>query len=271
MDLATAHYELVQEIRERLAYVGNVPVPELANEFDQLADMFQGLGICHLLEFLDTDVFRKNLVWSGHSRRFFLMRSPQAGPSSTIAQRHLALSRTLSFFDSLAAGALELARDIARLSQPTPWNRDWEYEDDYLYFYFWHRVVLDPPWINSDEARAVLERFEQSLEGLPSGRYEVTAALWRRDRDLFVAAMHVFLDEVKEKLEREHRSIAVQEGEPNYWPRSQVCVEGLALLKLAELLGLRVAEDLPLCPVFARLAFAPEHEVDLFIELERNP
>ena len=102
----------------------------------------------------------------------------------------------------------------------------------------------------------------------PNGRYLYAG---NEVEDGFVSAFNAFIADEHEKLERERKSAAVVEGEVGYWPRSYVAMEGLGLLKLAELLGLQVPEQFPLCPALARLPFKDESEIDLFVELEKYP
>jgi hypothetical protein len=52
------------------------------------------------------------------------------------------------------------------------------------------------------------------------------------------------------------------------WPRSFVCVEGLALIAIATALRMRVDEQIPLCPVVARLSMSAVPVDDPFVGIE---
>ena len=51
-------------------------------------------------------------------------------------------------------------------------------------------------------------------------------------------------------------------------PRSEVFVEGLALLRLAERLGFELRDDYPMCPGIARLRPGKPFPDDMFPEIE---
>ncbi len=54
-----------------------------------------------------------------------------------------------------------------------------------------------------------------------------------------------------------------------FWPRSFVSVEALGLLKIAEIVGMRIDEEFAFCPREARLPVTNNIYMDLFTELER--
>lgn len=176
----------------------------------------------------------------------------------------------MSFLHSMAAGALNLARDIASLSL-TRWEATWEYEDDYCFYRILHAIALNPSFISTAEAGALLAQFEHALEGQSSTRYDATRALCWRDHGAFVSALEGFLEEEQERLDEERSSSKVLEGDVCYWAHRNVSLEALALLKFAELLGMRIDESFPLCPAPARLPFQDESYLDLFVALESTP
>lgn len=266
MDLAHIHTELVDELREGMHYVAEAKsIATLADLFDAFALQFEALGLCHLLELADADELRECLVRSASSRRYFLRRSALEGNTD---DRHLALGRTRSFLDAVAAGSLPVARDIARLSGDT-WHEDWEYEDDFCFMLLLHRLVLEPDPLPMGVLQAILARFERALQGASSARYDIGKALVNRHPRAFAAALEALLADEQASLDAERDSSAVHEGDMLYWPRSQVSIEGLALLNMAELIGLQVPDALPLCPPMARLAWTNQSFVDLFEEIER--
>ena len=127
MDPRELQRNLVPEIKERILIIASgYPIFELDETFDQLGEYLQALGISHLLAQADEREFRNNLIRSGHARRYFLSRCLQEENKD---DRHLALSRTESVLDCLAAGNLAVSREIAERSV-SDYNPDWEYEDD---------------------------------------------------------------------------------------------------------------------------------------------
>ncbi|MCC6418736.1 MAG: immunity 49 family protein [Gemmataceae bacterium] len=266
MDLQDVHAALVTEARENLAYMtATYQAAELGESFEKLSECFQALAICHLLETGDTEQFRENLVRSGHARKSFLSRSRREGNRR---DRHLAISRTEAILDVLAAGHLPLAREIVQLSQDA-WDPTAEYEDDFCYFRFLHLLVPAPqPWPEKalDE---ILGRFEQSLEGADSARLAVCKAVRSRGADDFRSALTELLEEKQAALDRK-RPLITESGAFLFWPASFGSAEGLALLRVAELAGLRVEEEFPLCPEAARLPPTDKVYLDLFQEIDRE-
>lgn len=272
MDIAAIHSMIVPEIHQRVALVfESPPMAEMGPTIEELSSLFEALGLCHLLEFVDLGEFAQNLCRSGHARRYFLRRSQEEGNAD---DPQLALSRTRALFDAIVAGDLALARDIAALSA-TQWQPDWEYEDDFCFFLFLHQVVLGQGGgaaVPEAELVATLDRFEVALEGASAPRLDVCRALVARDAEAFADALMRRLDEISRELDVERETAAVQEDfDVGFWPRSFVSLEGLALLTLSELLGVHVTGDPPMCPRIARLPVQPNTYPDFFDEIERSP
>lgn len=263
MDLGAVHDSLLEGVEEQLLQAAAAQGPEeLGEPLEALTALFEGLGICHLLESLDVEEYRVSLTRAGYARRYFLRKCARA-PITT--DRRLALSRTDAVFDALAVGDDGLARDIADLSR-ADWNRDWEYRDDYCYFSLIHlfaggRAVRSPG--------ALLEEFEAALEGQRSVRLELCRALAERDESRFSEAWSELLEETRRSKEQERVRMVEPDMEAFlFWPGSFVSVEGLALLHVAELQGLVIDVEHPLCPAAARRIRVGTAVPDLFEEME---
>lgn len=272
MDIADVHAVIVPEIHERVALVfENHPMARMSSTFEELSSLFEALGLCHLLEFVDLGEFAQNLCRSGHARRYFLRRSHEEG---NVDEPQLAISRSRAVLDALVAGDIALASDIAALSG-TQWRPDWEYEDDFCFFLFLHRVVLErtgrvaaSETVDGD----VLDRFEEALEGGQAPRLDLCRALVARDAVDFEEALLRRLDQISQELDIERTTAAVQEDfDVGFWPRSFVSIEGLALLTVGELLGVHVKGDPPMCPRIARLPVQPNSYPDFFAEIGSDP
>jgi hypothetical protein len=174
----------------------------------------------------------------------------------------LALSRTEALLDALVAGDLKLARSIAELS-PSGWTRDWEYEDDFCFYAFLHQLLLQPP---SADFEQILARFAAALEGGLSTRLDVLTALFTKDASEFETALLALLEEEQTRVDDQRSSVV--DSKFLFWPRSFVSIEGLALLRTAELVGLSVVGDFVLCPSEARLAVSENNYRDFFAELD---
>jgi hypothetical protein len=272
VDIADVHARLLPEIHEKMGLVRDKPrIAELSRTFEELSVEFEALGLCHLLEGLDLAQLTENLCRSGHARRYFLRRSQAEG---NLRDRRLALGRTRAFLDAVVAGDLALAGDIATLSG-TRWEPDWEYEDDFCYSLFLHRTILGANGgvaYPSPELPAILDRFETALDGGDSARLDACRALLARDAKRFLEALEARLEEIQAELDVERDSSAVQEDfDVGFWPRSFVCIEGLALLQIAGIVGVATPRDVPLCPKEARLPVRPNGYPDFFVEMERMP
>ena len=265
MDLADVHAELVAEIRDGMSYLASpLNIAETGNIFDALALQLEGLALCHLFENADQAAFAENMARSGQSRRFFLRRSRV---EQNKVDRHLAMSRTRSLLDALIAGSLPIARDIATLSFET-WNPDWEYEDDYCFYLFLHKIVLHPDAFPGPEIEPLLQRFETALQGGKSIHLAIARALAARDAGAFTDALLALLAVEAKQIQADRTSAAVQERDVLYWPKSRASIEGLALLKVAELIKLPVTGEFPLCPPLANAPFSDKTYRDLFEEIE---
>jgi hypothetical protein len=269
MDAREIRKELVPEIKELLAYVAvGYPVRELGAELERLSAYFQALGIAYLLENADRERFRENLVWSAHSRRYFLRKSRD---ESNYEDRHHALGRTEAFFDALAAGHLGLAREIADLSIET-WRADWEYEDDFCYYLFWHGVVRGGSTAGQVGLRDILTKFKKALEGGDSPRLDACKAVLEGNNAEFRAALSALMEERNKEMESaRERNLELDPAAAVCWARGFVSIEGLALLRVAEVRGMMAVEpgeELQLCPGLAMLSVDKRESLDMFTRIE---
>jgi hypothetical protein len=263
MSLAETRAELVESLQDNLSVLLNpIAIADAGVELEEAALWFEALGICNLLIFADADRFYENLVKSGHTRRYFLQKSRQEGNT---ADYQLAISRWDSFLDVLVVGHFALARDIVALSGDS-WVAGGEYEDDFCYRHFLHRFVMPPSPERDAVLQATLERWQAWLDGKDSSRLDCCKALLARDGQAFADAFHLRIVERQAEVAR-HRKMAIA-ADIAFLPRSQVFIEGLALLKLAERLGFSLRPDYPLCPALARIPPSKPLPDDLFPELE---
>ena len=267
MDIRDVREAIVPEIHEGMFFLtADYPMASTGSMFERLSEMFQGLAICHFLATMDIDKFRENLVRSGHSRRFFLRKSQEEG---NLQDRYLALSRSEAFLDSLVAGDLQLAREITIFSSET-WNKNWEYEDDFCFFLFLQKVVKNPNTLTNQDLRLILEQFEHALEGQASNRLDVCNSLLARDEEAFNKSLYDLLEENSEQFDKKRPTISDMDIESLlFWPKSYISIEGLALLRIAEIVGLQTEGEFPLCPMEARLSILKNYYIDLFSDLER--
>lgn len=263
MSLVENREELIESIQDSLSVLLNpIAIRKAGKELEDAALHFQALGVCNLLLFADANRLYENLVKSGHTRRYFLHKSRQEGNE---ADYQLAISRWDSFLDVVAAGHFALARDIVALSSDT-WVASGEYEDDFCYRHFLHQFIMPPEPLREQHLADDLGRWQLWLEDQTSSRLACCTALLARDGASFAAAFDELIATQLAKVAEQRRTVAA--ADITFLPRSQVFVEGLALLRLAERLGFSLRQDYPLCPALARLPAVRPFPEDLFVEIE---
>jgi hypothetical protein len=219
------------------------PIDQLGRLSYELAHKFRSLAIMLLLSQGSTGLFLHNLMRAGRAREVYLQRLHAAG----IASDHFAAcGRCAPLLDAIAAGDLERARRIAQLS-PTALLAG-EYEDDHHYAQLLHRLIQEPP--PEQECESILERFETFLDGQANPRLDIARALVQRDAAAFEDALAALLDEFERRIEQAKERAQLEE--PVTLAQREVCVEALALLRLAGLRGLPTASEYRYCPSLAR-------------------
>ncbi len=218
---------------------------EMGNLSLEIAGKLRSLAIMALVAKSDRELFGQNLTRSGRTRLSFLERLRR----DRIAKAyHSASSRIDSLMDALAASDLELARKIVAASRTT-WMRKAEYEDDYCYAQLIHRLVLrqnDPV-----ENAALFEQFEKFLDGQASARFDIVRSILNRDQSGFDDAFDQLILERQAKIEEDKERFQLEE--PDVMAQRLIFVEGLAILRLATLYGLKTESDYLFCPSIARL------------------
>jgi hypothetical protein len=221
------------------------PEGATAQELATLSFAWRILALCSLLQDADTDTFALRLRKSAQARLALLVLAERA-PAEP---RLLCCSRDLGFGAALAAGDLELAAAIAARS-PKHHFQGVEYEDDFLFFHLLHRMLLAPE--DLDGRARLLSRWKQVEQGQPSAKFELTQALVEKDARRFPAAFTALLEARQEKLRKYSQRLSF-DPELNA-TEGKVSVEGLAILRLAELHGLPTRLSYDFIPSLARVA-----------------
>lgn len=158
-------------------------------------------------------------------------------------------SRSLPFFDALAAGDVTTAATVARLSRHT-WAEGEEYEEDFLFVEFLMQSFF--LGASRETSERLLGRYEQVLQGADDIRLPLCRALLERDSAEFDTLLKGFLveraDGYEARFESEPPEILATEA--------LLSVEGLGLVLLAERWGMQVEEDYLHVPSLARTAAA---------------
>lgn len=192
-----------------------------------------------------------SLLMSGTASRFHecLHASARAFVhfSSSAPDSQKLTSRAEPFFDAVACGDSEAARELGRLSPRAP-DRNREYEEDFLFV----RFLMDHFFLGMDarEGQVLLERYEKVLEGSADTRLAVCRALLAADGAGFDDA----LARMMEEREVRFRKLSEKESVPEELLATEgyISIEGLALVRLAVSKGLQPLEDFLFIPSVAR-------------------
>jgi hypothetical protein len=197
------------------------------------------LGIMALLSQGDEQQFLGNLSRSARAWALFLRRAKGAKNRA----HHYVSGRLDPLLDGIAAGD-DAAVEWVAASAPTEKQGRSEYEDDYCYARL--LLGLSSGAGNTETLMLLVERFRRFEDG---ARVAVCESLLRSDVDGFSAA----LPEVIVAFERSCAELAKRaEATAELTARASICVEGLALLRLAERRSMRTADEYPFCPSAAR-------------------
>ena len=222
------------------------PIEQFSELCIEAAGKFRALAIILLLSRGETDLFYHNLIRSGRIRLHYLQRMYDAG---RLDDHHFAAGRFESLLDAVAAGERDLARDIAALSLKEL-RRGHEYEDDFCFAQIIGNLVTAGPEAHR-ASDLFVDRFAEFAAGEPAPRLDVCRALLARDQkeldpafsDLLVARQ----DQIRDDRQRGQLEDVV------VLANRHVFIEGLALLRIAEDIGLETSREYEFCPSLARV------------------
>ena len=221
------------------------PIDEMGKLTLEVSDKFRVLAIITLVTQGETDFFYHNLIRSGRSRQTYLLRLRQEGITG---DHHGCSGRYEALLDSIAAGDFALARRIAELS-PEEFQEQHEYEDDYCYAQCLHRLIR--PEAPKNEFHTLFDCWAAYLDGKDTGRLNVCQALVAQDQNAFDEGLEALLDEHRAKIGSDKERGQFEDF--SVVAKRRVFVEGLALLGLADMQGLRTQQEYRYCPSLARV------------------
>jgi hypothetical protein len=229
------------------------PIEQLGELSCAQATKFRALAVMQLLSEGSTDLFLHNLMRAARTQRWFLARVHD----EAFADLYFAASgRIEPLLDAIAADDFDCAREIASRSAPA--LQPGEYEDDHHYARALHALLRQP--VDGSAAARSLDDMELFLSGEASPRLEVLRTIVRLDQVGFERAFEEFLRWFEEGIERARARAQLED--PVVLALREVSIEGLALLRLADRLGLRTDLEYPYCPALARRPLTvPLHEV----------
>jgi hypothetical protein len=236
----------------------NIRHPECTLEeagrwYEEAAQTMRGHAILRLLIDADPDGFANDLVMSGQARRGWLRRCQR----EKYEDHFLALSRSGSLVDCIAADDTTLAAEILRLS-PSSFRKGDEYEDD-----FWYQRLL-----GQLAAGAPVAERQKSLDALgrvadpDSARLAAATALAGPDARAFPEAFTALL---RERGAENTEDEGLAQEDVGRALETKVFVEGVAVLKLARKAGIPTEQEYPMCPEMALGPHVPADPPDEFL------
>jgi hypothetical protein len=230
---------------EQVAFcLGNIRHPACTIQhagrfYEEAAEALRAHGILRLLIDANPAGFSNDLVMSGQARRGWLRRCARYQHSDYF----LALSRSGSMLDAIAANDFSLAGEIFTLS-PVSFRPGDEYADDFWWQRFLGLLVSHAP---PAELEIALQALAVETEGA-GARLGVGRSLLLRDAEAFSDAFQALL--VERKSENEEDAVVAEE-EIAVAVGTKIFIEGVAILRLAREAGISVQPDYPMCPALA--------------------
>lgn len=242
-DLDTA----LRTIRSRDAKESN------SSAYFHAAYAYRALAVCELLLEANQARFFEFLCKAGQVRLHFLQLIAAGYPSKP---DHLCTSRNIPFIDVLAAGDLDTAVALGELT-PKQHNPIIEYEDDFLRYHFLHMLTLNQCASKNANLKSILERWEEVLEGGTDRYLDVCKTLFSADSDEFYLTFQQLIAYRIEVVEEWKKDFSF---DPDVrLTESFIFMNGIAILRLAELLGMHTKDEYDMIPSLSRipLGFIP--------------
>ena len=203
------------------------------------------MGICALLRQSDRTAFAAMLSKAGNARAEFLRLVSQG---LNAPPKYVCASKNIGFSAALAAGDIDAARQIASLS-PRSHFQDVEYEDDFLFFHFLHRILVEPE--DAEELNRLAARWAIVLEGGTSGYLDVCRALLPGNGGDFEDGFDSLIQSRRRQLEEYKETVGFDEE--MFAAEGKIYIEGLAVLRIAGMRGLSASGEYRLIPDIARV------------------
>jgi hypothetical protein len=220
------------------------PIAQLGDLSLAVCGKLRAMAVIKLLSEGDVDRFHHNLIRSGRVWLHYLQRVVQ---ESAQDDHHFVCGRWAPWADCMAADALTLAHQMRSLV-PSALRAGHEYPDDYCYARVLQRLT-NPPF-DSAEVDLLLQQFAEYVETPHHPRLAIAQALFSIDQDSFEEAFDNLLHYRQREI-----ALAITRGELEdavVLSQREVFVEGLALLRIAEMRGLKTQAEYLFCPSLAR-------------------
>jgi aryl carrier-like protein len=209
----------------------------------QISNAFRRIACGELLMDLDLESFASNLYLSGKAY-FELLKCCQRNEVDTYYQWR---SHGTPLLDVITIGARKLAIDIANYSLDSCFTEQGEVEEDFYYYKLLSLLFIEPG--NNKKHLHSLSKFEHALDGGFSIRHEVLTAICSNKNDAFADTFNDFLEEwISEIKNKRDNGRMDPYDDPT---TANICIEGLALLRLARQHGLETEDEYLYLPKIA--------------------
>ncbi|HVG57992.1 MAG TPA: hypothetical protein VNA24_05515, partial [Hyalangium sp.] len=240
----------IPRLLARISKAGAKP-DALAVDYSDIAGRYRILAICALLLDADGERFRGFLQKAAQTRLQLLKLGlkPEREVLEIVCE-----SMNLELFDAVAGGDLPTAAALAK-SSPGRHIPDIEYEDDFLLYRFFGLLALQLHEGKQAPLEELAERWQAVLEGGEDPYLDVSRALLARDSKKLGTAITRLIESRDERIEQWWEDLSMDPA--TRLANSLVFVNGLALLRFAELLGLKTRSDYKFMPSMARVPSKP--------------
>lgn len=211
--------------------------------FYDVALYHRQIGILKLLMDVDQQGFVDGMCKSAYSRLYFLRNF---APKNSVEAPYLCLSKDVAITAGLAAGHVELAKQIAEHS-PKKHDPKVEYEDDFLFMRFMADSILSGT--TEDNLRKLVARWEVVLEGGESAEFAVCKSIADNDVDKFTDTFDLLIASRQQQLKQWRESMSFDEE--MHSAEGFLYIKGMCLLRIAQLRGIPVKDEYPLVPRMA--------------------
>jgi len=208
--------------------------PALRGELDfsglqRLCERFRRRGVCNYLLTGNPTAFSFNMMQSAGAALAVL---PEIDEAQKVG------SQAKPLYDAIGGGFWDAAAVLARLNRTT-WNQTREYEDDFLFVTF----LVKHFFMNASEGecRQIIVEHERAAEGQDAEHRDICVAFLEKDGQRFHNALNKILATRAAKVEALVEQDVLAEEDWS-WLR-YFSLEGLALLRLADCIGLSTGTD----------------------------
>lgn len=162
-----------------------------------------------------------------------------------------------ALFCSIACKDFDTAIRITKNANST-WEKSFEYEDDFFYFNFIKALLLKA---KKEEVEAILKNFKNAVNDPEDDlRFSICTALFKQQEEAFEQALGGLIEELKKKYEEAPDDDRVLEEE--WATEGAIFIEGLALIRLAEMQSIPTQSNYLFIPDLAIQTQAPSFDPD---------